>query len=680
MASWHTLLLLASLPLVACYDPCSVISDRKWVQYYPLFLINSTVKDNILDVVNKTLQFHTSTNYQVSAPPPFDSQVHEDLIADINRMSVSRYPSEFAFHLDLFQTFRRVNDGDLSLFSSYQHAAWISFIPLPLVLLTDKEGVQHVHIAPEAYNVSKREFKEELEFWENVLPSDMKGGLKSLSGAEVLLIDHQDPWAAINWNAENTGGYQSFATRQNSFFSSYSRYTSWQYVMGNFAQHVHPVTDTVTLTVLRHGRKKPETFTLPYRSRISYGTREFNSSSTYYEANCRARPATNGINFYPSVESALSTLDALGPRQESKFEQQPKLTFSQTFGHPMNVMLDATPLSDMDLPRESQPQAKPLKESYDVAQFYLLEDGETGVLALGSFSASDFNWFGKALLSGLRKLKELGAEKLVVDVTNNGGGYICIAHYLHRIIIGPKDSTEPQAGLDTTARASHLARSIVREISKGGDPSNVLLYNPSQWRNATHHSFPNATNWLKDVHEIEINGRKDAFSQRLGQECQPFEQFDTPDEALFDAKNVVIVSNGRCASSCSLFSITMAKEEGVRTVVVGGRADTQQQYCGVVGGQSTNFFTVDTEIKSTGLETHPDAPPDFMANIVQGITWRLGFGIDDPETPEEWQDHPATYNMPLTVENVNRPERIWKDVAGWAFNHKEEKKFQTQFE
>lgn len=35
--------------------------------------------------------------------------------------------------------------------------------------------------------------------------------------------------------------------------------------------------------------------------------------------------------------------------------------------------------------------------------------------------------------------------------------------------------------------------------------------------------------------------------------------------------------------------ITMAKEDGVRTVVVGGKDDIPQQYCGTVGGQSTDF-------------------------------------------------------------------------------------------
>ena len=41
----------------------------------------------------------------------------------------------------------------------------------------------------------------------------------------------------------------------------------------------------------------------------------------------------------------------------------------------------------------------------------------------------------------------------------------------------------------------------------------------------------------------------------------------------------------------------MSKYEGVRTVVVGGKSDVQQDYCGVVGGQSAQFSLINTEIK-----------------------------------------------------------------------------------
>ena len=142
---------------------------------------------------------------------------------------------------------------------------------------------------------------------------------------------------------------------------------------------------------------------------------------------------------------------------------------------------------------------------------------------------------------------------------------------------------------------------------------------------------------------------------------------DLPRNALFEGRDVVIISNGRCASSCSLFSITMAKLEGATTVVVGGKSDVQQQYCGIVGGQSTNFAVIDEEIKSTNLKGHALAPPDFLTNSLQGITWRLGYGIWDDSKFEEWQDHPADINLPVTASLVNNPRAIWEEVDRRVF-------------
>ena len=89
---------------------------------------------------------------------------------------------------------------------------------------------------------------------------------------------------------------------------------------------------------------------------------------------------------------------------------------------------------------------------------------------------------------------------------------------------------------------------------------------------------------------------------------------------------------------------------GVKTVVVGGKPGVKQNYCGTVGGQSTDFSTIDSEVKTSGLKNNSLAPPDFTTNSVQGITWRLGFGIDDTTQPEEWQNHPADVNLPLTAD------------------------------
>ena len=272
-------------------------------------------------------------------------------------------------------------------------------------------------------------------------------------------------------------------------------------------------------------------------------------SASFRANNCKATGTTNGVNYYAS---STDTVDD----GTSRVQQQPELSPDDRRKYSLNVIIDATPPSDVALPSELVPTLPSLSGSYSVAQFYYLNDTQTGVLALGSFSANSFSDLQQNLLTGLQNLKAAGAKQLVIDITNNGGGYVCIAHWLHRIIAGARETTEPQAGLYTETRAQPLARAITAAISNGADPNFNLLYNPLNWAFANNTPFPAKYDWLKDPVRKVVNGNEDFFSQKLGQECQPF-SIDPPAEGLFDPKKVAIVGNGRCASSCSLFSVSL---------------------------------------------------------------------------------------------------------------------------
>lgn len=55
----------------------------------------------------------------------------------------------------------------------------------------------------------------------------------------------------------------------------------------------------------------------------------------------------------------------------------------------------------------------------------------------------------------------------------------------------------------------------------------------------------------------------------------------------------------------------MIKKEGSKGVVVGGNKLSPQQYTGTVGGQSTDYVTITTEVKTAGLQGDSLAPPDL---------------------------------------------------------------------
>lgn len=133
-------------------DPCAAISGQKWIapravrDCYSTVKVNETLKNNvshfhlfpsflsdalawqILDVVGRTLNFHTSVNYQIQAPPPFNEDVHEDLFKDLDRIRATNYASDYDMHVDLSRTLKRLNDG---------HCVWINgcYVSTSLIIL-----------------------------------------------------------------------------------------------------------------------------------------------------------------------------------------------------------------------------------------------------------------------------------------------------------------------------------------------------------------------------------------------------------------------------------------------------------------------------------------------------------------------------------------------------------------
>lgn len=138
----------------------------------------------------------------------------------------------------------------------------------------------------------------------------------------------------------------------------------------------------------------------------------FTDSATLRENNCVAISSTNGVD----LNDASVGADA-GPQVPGgRFAPKPALSPSVIRKHAVSFLLDDKPQSDVTLPPPLQPVG-PVSGT-GVAQFYVLPDGKTGVLALGSFSEPSFDPFESTLLTGLQALVSKGATQLIVDVVS----------------------------------------------------------------------------------------------------------------------------------------------------------------------------------------------------------------------------------------------------------------------
>ncbi|CAE7223476.1 unnamed protein product [Rhizoctonia solani] len=619
-------------------DPCAAIAAKGWYKPSQVlsclqsFSYNETLRNNIVDVVSKTFNFHTSVSFHLNMPDPFTDDT-VDLQGELSRIRGTKYDSDFNLHQDVSKTAKRLNDGHAGYINYCYDSLFVTYLPFPLAVLArpDALDVQNIHIVPEASTVATAEFgTDAVAKWKAALGRE----LSDFDGARIVSINGKDPWAVVDENAAVTGGYQAKTTRQNAFFSSYQRAASeWSYRLGDFAQWSLPVRgDSVTLRLVRNGTNTEETYTVPYLSRVGSATVAFTDAKSLWANNCVATPGTNGASYYNKAQAKAKAI-ADKPRFQPDPEIAPIINGRR---QPISTLVADGPLFDVTLPSRLAPP-----------------------------TAITGNGVQKGILDGINAVKAKGATRLLVDVTNNGGGYVCLAAWLHRVLAGPGPGTEPQPGLDGSVRAQDLAQKITTKIvanNTGVDPDQQMLYNPLNWRDTKSKRFPANFNWLDPAIKMQVNGVADRFSQEIGDDCIPYD-LTPPAEKPFEFDNIAILNNGRCASSCSLFTISMRTKYNVKTVVVGGKPGTTQQYCGVVGGQSLNFASIDSDIKTAGLKNDPLAPPDFIGDSYQGITWKLGYAILDHNKFEEFQTHPAQFAFPLLPTTVNNPVALWKDIS-----------------
>ncbi|KAG8680915.1 hypothetical protein FRC09_017881, partial [Ceratobasidium sp. 395] len=413
-------------------DPCAAIAPKGWYKPSQVlsclqsFSYNETLRNNVVDNVSKTFNFHTSVSFHLNMPDPFTDDT-VDLQGELRRIRATKYDSDFNLHQDVSKTVKRLNDGHAGYINYCYDSLYTTYLPFPLAVLArpDALDVQNIYIVPEASTVATAEFGgDAVSKWQAALGRN----LTDFNGARVVSINGKDPWTVVDENAAVNGGYQAKTTRQNAFFSSYQRAASeWSYRLGDFAQWSLPVRgDSVTLRLVRSGTNTEEEYVVPYLSRVGSATVAFTDAKSLWANNCVATSSTNGASYYDKVQSkAKATPD------KPRFQPDPVIApVIDGKRQAISGLVADGPLFDITLPSRLAPPT-PVTGS-GALQFYMLDDAKTAILALGSFSGS-FAGVQQGILDGVNAVKAKGATRLLVDVTNNGGGYICLAAWLHRV-------------------------------------------------------------------------------------------------------------------------------------------------------------------------------------------------------------------------------------------------------
>ncbi|KAH9053619.1 hypothetical protein EDB87DRAFT_1569228 [Lactarius vividus] len=604
-------------------DPADAIACQK------SFPFNETLRHNVLSVVSRVFDFYTFEDFYLNSPPPFQEST-TNIRADIARINATHYATDYDFNRDLWDFTTQLNDGHTrwlpNCYNSYQN-----ILPAPVVILDNG-----IFIAPDSVEFLSQLGTNFTDFF-----VAKKFDWQRLAGARVLTIGGLPASEYIDEIARTvSGNFLDHNIRVNSVVSSYRILnTTFSQHLGDLAGPVFLTQTSLNFSLIPVNSTTLEFVDVPFVSSLIGAP--FTDGPSYWANNCAATNQTNGVDL----------------RSNSSCVSQGRVRPAHA------ALMDpiSRPKMAVDLPDPYLPILPPTSGSTGVIKSFTLPGNKTGVMFIGSF-LGDPEQFPLDVDAAVKQFKASGVTNLLIDVTDNPGGFLCLALFLHQYLTA---TGAEFPGFQTTSRANPLAQKIVKAGIQQRHNSSISVYAPDNWLFLNGTQMPFDFDYNDPSVPYVINGRDDPTSQRFEDIC-PTLNVTLPTTPPFDLNQIAIIGNGICASTCATFTTVMFERHQTKIAVFGGNPSQPIQFKGTspstifqTGNQVLGWADLDTEIKTAGLKDDLLAPPDLLVNGNMPHNWRSAYSFLNENVPIAYVSEQPQYRFPYTAETYNNPQKVW---------------------
>ncbi|KAJ8116293.1 hypothetical protein OPT61_g2247 [Boeremia exigua] len=356
-----------------------------------------------------------------------------------------------------------------------------------------------------------------------------------------------------------------------------------------------------------------------------------------------------------------------------------------------------------------------IREESNLIGGYFLEDNYSDIAVLsvpsfGSSSSKELN-FQDVAMQFLDAARTAGKSKLIIDLQANGGGVILQGYDLYKQLF-PTGISHAAGDRFRAFEETHLlgekfsavARTLPRVYVSENDSrfdlqNNVVssVLNHQTNLDANGKRFPN---WDAMFGPDSIHG--DNFTELY--------RWDLSDVLIpinsggiyihgygnltnltqpFSTENIVVLTDGYCASTCTIFSELMRQRAGVSFISLGGRSKpgiTQAvggskgtgswswQYIQFVTQYTVNNLTTSEDeaagLRSTALGEYASSTVFSRAATNTGLSINFSDGVrdgDESDIPLQFLYEPADCRILYTKEMTIDMTAIWKAVADTAW-------------
>ncbi|KAG7040107.1 pyridine nucleotide-disulfide oxidoreductase family protein, partial [Colletotrichum scovillei] len=347
---------------------------------------------------------------------------------------------------------------------------------------------------------------------------------------------------------------------------------------------------------------------------------------------------------------------------------------------------------------------KPIISSKDsiVSGYYIDEAGfeDVAVLVMLSFGPKSPAEFQSVVEAFFVAAVSDGKTKLVVDLQVNNGGYIFQGYDTFRQIF--PDIVQEGTGRWRYSSGFAAVSQAISEICNGYDPNTATEKLIQQcesvfnWRHDLNRHLEtfisyedkfvtkeqrsdNFTNLLQWDFDNPLSTVNDTFG--IGYQITGYGERKNVTRPFGGPENIVLLFDGVCASTCSLFSQFMKWDAGVQSIALGGRPETKstiQGVGGVKGSQAYSFKSVFAYAQIAKDATNDStllAELNRLTTYVESRASSTSINVKDEILRQNWEDGmPAQFvaenadcRLYWQAEMHQDVRSIWKAAATAAF-------------
>ncbi|KAF2158162.1 hypothetical protein K461DRAFT_290408 [Myriangium duriaei CBS 260.36] len=651
---------------VATSPPSSVPSVPAQIAYECLNSIpfNQSASEQLLDSIEPFLNWQTTlsrlgnppADYATHVQPPYDFY---QTWADIRQnVSSGGYKSQYQFDFTLYRSFQLAHDGHFTYYPIAVNGliAFGRTTPLVSVSIDGKEN-------PQPY------------LYSDVLAASFSNA--SFTPSRITTINGEDAIDyLVRWST--FGSLQDPDALYNNLF-----YIPAQVALGS--------TGTGTGTFSGGGRGR---WVYPGAET----TFEFANGTCLTVQNYgRLLSSFEGIE--TGADLAAKYLDYSPEAVQNVFEAAASTTPApSTTSEPASTTTPAAPSTTTPAP--GYPSAI-YRHSQNFDSGYFLEGAayqDAVVIAANSFvGATGQAEFQQVIQDTLAAGKAAGKTKLIIDVSANAGGTILLGYDFFTQLF-PKILPYGANRFRAHEVFNLLGEAVSQDVA--GLPRSLdlnateldLVSGAWNYRTDADVNYEPFTSWQEKYGPVELGPLSDTFTNiirwNLSDPLTPINSGgiyvsgylnrSNITTSPFASEDIVIVYDGYCASTCTIFSELMRQQGGVKTIALGGRSNTDiiQAVGGVKGTNDLPWDYIFGEL----VEAYQVSPADIQKTwqnspVVdyntlfadRGVTYvvnaRDGFRQGDTSnTPLQFVYEPADCRILYTPEMVIDQSAVWRSV------------------